>query len=47
MTSARSRLYKPALLVAMISLLALSGWQQRRLNRDRVRAQKLHFRPWP
>src|SRR5256884_4633005 len=36
MASSRSRLYKPALLAAMIPLLALSGLLQRRLNQDRV-----------
>src|SRR5437762_1940635 len=36
MTPYRSRLYQPALLAAMIPLLALSGLMQRRLNEDRV-----------
>ena len=36
MTRSRSRLYKPFLIVAIIPLLALSGFMQRRLNSDRV-----------
>src|SRR5436190_19212233 len=36
MSSSRSRLYKPALVAAIIPLLALSGMMQRRLNDDRI-----------
>jgi len=36
MSSSRSRLYKPALVAAIIPLLALSGMMQRRLNHDRI-----------
>lgn len=36
MNAARSRLYKPALIAAMIALLVVSGLQQGRLNGDRV-----------
>jgi len=36
MRSSRSKLYKPALIAAMVPLLALSGLLQRRLNSERV-----------
>ena len=36
MRSSRSKVYKPALIAAMVPLLALSGLLQRRLNSERV-----------
>src|SRR5207302_1197100 len=36
MSSSRSRLYKPALIAALVPMLALAGMMQRRLNSDRI-----------